>query len=428
MQRLTGASSILICPVVTEDGGGGILSASHPAPKFWDEREVEFISEFAEVVHPFLGQARAQQALKQSEAIFRDFAENSDVVFWMADPDNQESIYVSPAYDEIWESPREELKTNPRAFLNTIVPEDRSMVMRSFLEHRKGPFEKFYRLKRPNGKIRWIKDRSFPVKNETGEIYRIVGFAEDITALREMQERLEISRAQAASNAKFAALGEMASGIAHEINNPLTVIQGLAQQLKESEKGGNWPSPELRDSLETIEKMSVRISSIVKGLRTFSRHTEEDPMASASLTAILQETVAICSPCLQAAGVRLSMSFPREDFILSCRPSEISQVLLNLLNNAKDAASSSAEKFIVVGVRSAGGKLSVEVEDSGPGVPEGIQEKIFQPFFTTKEVGAGTGLGLSISRSIVEAHGGRLFLDSSSRRTKFVVELPAETK
>jgi signal transduction histidine kinase len=109
---------------------------------------------------------------------------------------------------------------------------------------------------------------------------------------------------------------------------------------------------------------------------------------------------------------------------IDCRPTEISQVLLNLLNNAVDAVQPLAEKWVELQVRSAGKDVEISVMDSGKGIPEKIRDKVGQPFFTTKVVGHGTGLGLSISRGIVEAHGGHLNLDTQCEHTRFVVTLP----
>jgi C4-dicarboxylate-specific signal transduction histidine kinase len=297
-------------------------------------------------------------------------------------------------------------------------------VIASLKEHNRGPYEKFYRIRRPDGAIRWIKDRSFPVRDAEGKVYRVVGIAEDITPLRDAQDRLEATQAQVVSNAKFAALGEMASGIAHEINNPLAVILGLTAQLRERLTQMEEDSF-VSGGLNTIDKMSKRIASIIKGLRTFSRQTDHDPMVSADLVSIVHETIAICDAGIRASGVKLKIDIPADGLFVRCRPSEISQVVLNLINNAKDAVSQSRKRSISLSLKREEAWAYLIVDDSGPGVPTDIRERIFQPFFTTKDVGAGTGLGLSISKGIVEAHGGKLYLDSP-KGARFVVKLPTE--
>ena len=170
--------------------------------------------------------------------------------------------------------------------------------------------------------------------------------------------------------------------------------------------------------------MSNRIAAIVKGLRTFSRTSAADPLTPANLNAIAQETGAMCEPKLKAANVPFSVTLPDETIAVRCRPAEISQVILNLVNNAADAVAAVGSGWVKLEVSCEAERARIVVEDSGAGVPAESREKIFQPFFTTKEVGKGTGLGLSISKGIVEAHGGVLFLDVSAKITRFVVELP----
>lgn len=424
-----GSISRMDCPVDIGEGKIGVLSLTYPKKRQWLASEQETVCEVAELIQLIFRNAQAQEKLKHNEAIFRQFAEHIHSVFWMSDPENKEIIYVSPAYDEIWGRSREEFKINARAFVDSIAPEDRQMVMDSFQHHHRGPFEKNYRVLRPDGSVRWIKDRSYPVKDESGTVYRVVGIAEDFTQLREAQEKLESTQAQVISNAKFAALGEMASSIAHEINNPLAVIQGISVQLQEVCKSQKNGDELFLGSLGTIEKMSKRISLIIKGLRTFSRQTDWDPMLPAEMVALLQETLAICEPSIHAENISLLRRFPSGKVIVKCRSSEISQVILNLLRNAIDAVTNSDDKKISVSLEQlSDGYIRIAVEDSGCGIDADLRERIFQPFFTTKEVGRGTGLGLSISKTIVEAHGGRLYLDSAASGTRFVIELPVEHK
>ena len=131
-----------------------------------------------------------------------------------------------------------------------------------------------------------------------------------------------------------------------------------------------------------------------------------------------------CMERLRQNSVELRVPPVEKSLRIDCRPTEISQVLLNLLNNAVDAVQPLAEKWVELKVRNAGNEIEISVTDSGAGIPEKIRDKMGQPFFTTKVVGHGTGLGLSISKGIVEAHGGRLSLDAECEHTRFVVMLP----
>ena len=413
-----------------EDEGGrvGILALSSPEPRSWDSLTVQVFQEVGEMVHLMFRDARVRDRLHESEAIFRLFAENIRFVFWMTDAEKREMVYVSPAYEEIWGLSVESLKQKPDSFLDAIHPEDRERVRAAIALQVETTYDQTYRVVRPDGNIRLVRDRGYPIADENGKTYRILGFAEDITALHETQRRLESTQAQMISKAKFAALGEMASGIAHEINNPLAVIHGLSLQLHEMRLAGKVEKALVLDSLKTIEKMANRIANITKGLRTFSRQTEHDPMVPADVRAIAKETLVMCEAKFQNLHAGIRFRAPTQPVVVKCRSSEISQVILNLLNNALDAVSAAEMRTISLHIEKKGHIIQLAVEDSGGGVPEEIQDRIFQPFFTTKEVGKGTGLGLSISKGILEAHGGRLFLDQRSKRTKFVAELPAEVR
>ena len=423
------ALSRMDVPFDLENGIVKMLTVSSTEAGDWPEHISTLIQEAGAMLRFIFRELRTQVKLRETETIFRQFAENVGVVFWMSDTKKDEIVYVSPAYEQLWGRSVESLYAAPRSFVDAIHPDDRRRVLRELPNQALGLYEQEYRVVKPDGEMRWVKDRAFPVKDETGKVSRIVGIAEDITPLREARERLEASRNQMAANAKFAALGEMASGIAHEINNPLAVIHGLAVQMQElvRREGRNFPAKMALDSYESIEKMSNRIAGIVKGLRTFSRQTAADPLVPADLNAILTETMAMCTPKLRAANVKLEVDRPADRLGIHCRSSEISQVILNLLNNAVDAVASAEERRIRIEVvQRESGVARLVVHDSGSGIRPELKERIFQPFFTTKEVGKGTGLGLSISKSIIEAHGGKLFLDQASQGARFVVELPSE--
>jgi signal transduction histidine kinase len=237
-------------------------------------------------------------------------------------------------------------------------------------------------------------------------------------------ERLVESRTQQLINqSKFSALGEMAAGIAHEINNPLAVISGKSSQLKRLVNAGIFEKEKFMQGLENIESTAFRISRIIKGLRHFSRNSEHTPFEMHSFDVVLNETLELCQERFYQNGVVLKINRSQEIF-LSCRSIQLSQVLLNLLNNAFDAVIECEEKWVSVDVEEKNSQLLVSVCDSGKGISPELRDKIMMPFFTTKDVGKGTGLGLSISKGIIEEHGGNFYLDPSSENTCFKIELP----
>lgn len=409
---------------LSEDSGAAIAILSE-GPRIWSDESVAVVREVTDLLRLMMREIVARAALRDNETLSKQFAENIQSVFWMTNVQKKKMIYISPAYEQIWGRSCESLYNDSTSFLNAIHPEDRPRIESAITTQSEGKHNEIYRVIKPSGEIRWVKDRAFPVKNDQGEIYRVVGIVEDITEMKELLTRLETTQHQALLNAKFAALGEMASGIAHEINNPLAVIHGLSAQMKEMLVKLNVQDSHILDSLAVIEKNTNRIASVIKGLRTFSRQIEFDKSESVDLIAIMNETLSLFSAKFRHEDISLEVKIPKEPVLVLCRASEISQVILHLLKNAHDAAVEQPNKWISAGIIIENDFVNLFVEDSGMQISKEIQEKIFQPFFTTKDVGKGMGLGLSISKGIVESHSGKLYLDTKAKHTRFVVELPA---
>lgn len=245
----------------------------------------------------------------------------------------------------------------------------------------------------------------------------------DVTDRKNLEKSLDKQKMQMAASAKLAALGEMASGIAHEINNPLSIIQGRSQILNELARRDLLDKAAVVKSATVIEATCNRVAKIVRGLRTFARDGELDPFERVTLNDILQDTLLLCSERLHYAQIELSVSCP-ETLLIACRPVHISQVLLNLINNAHDAIQELPEKWIRIEVIDLKDSYELHVTDSGNGISPALGESIMRPFFTTKDIGKGSGLGLSISRGIIESHFGTLTIDHDCRNTRFIAHLP----
>lgn len=225
------------------------------------------------------------------------------------------------------------------------------------------------------------------------------------------------------NQSKMSALGEMSSGMAHEINNPLGIIAGRASQLKRAFKRGDVSKESLIKGLEQIEQTGERITKIIKGLQEFSRDTKGDQAQIIPLEHLINETLFLSHERFNENGVKIIIGqIPHIN--IECRHIQITQVLVNLINNAFDAVVNSKDCWVRIDFKEVENDIEIRVTDSGLGIPENIRSKIMQPFFTTKDVGKGTGLGLAISRGIVEDHQGNLSYDAQSLNTCFVVRLP----
>jgi signal transduction histidine kinase len=226
------------------------------------------------------------------------------------------------------------------------------------------------------------------------------------------------------NSAKMAALGEMAGGIAHEINTPLAVIKMVTSQMAELLEEKDFDQPAFLKTVKTAQATTDRIASIVAGLRLFSRDGSRDAFQKVSVAKVIEQTVSLCRERFKTHSVSLRVDPVSEAFFFDGREVEISQVLLNLLNNAFDAVSGLEEKWVRVAAWAEPDWIEFQVTDCGMGIPPEIRKKIFQPFYTTKGPGKGTGMGLSISLGIVENHRGELLIDTNSVNTKFIIRLP----
>jgi len=245
--------------------------------------------------------------------------------------------------------------------------------------------------------------------------------------IREHQKALEEQRAQMLHSARMASIGSLAGTVAHEINNPLAIISMNAEVLlRESIDNQTLPSA-FRTRIQSIRKLTMRISEIVKLLLSLSREEISDPMKKTPLKEVIYNAVEISVGKFANQNIQLQVDLVPELF-LNCRSAQISQVLLNLLDNAFDAIQELEVKWVHIQFAESEDMAIIKVIDSGPGIPPQIAERIMEPFFTTKEVNRGVGLGLSISKSAVEENRGSLYYAPQSPHTCFVIELPKYKK
>jgi PAS domain S-box-containing protein len=262
-------------------------------------------------------------------------------------------------------------------------------------------------------------------RDEAGRPRHFVAHVQDLTDRKRFEQELEASRAQMVSSSRLSALGMMAGGIAHEINNPLAVIHTSAANISRmAESGSVQVPPAVLKNNHRISQTADRISRIVRSLRHVARESSADEFHETPVREIVDETLELCAERFRAHNIRLSVSAVDPEVVILCREAQICQVLLNLLQNAYDELVDwEGDRWVKLDVTYCSGWVVFSVGDSGPGIAPEHRALIMEPFFTTKPVGNGIGLGLSISRSIALEHGGTLELNEESPHTCFRLKL-----
>lgn len=225
---------------------------------------------------------------------------------------------------------------------------------------------------------------------------------------------------------KMSALGEMAGGIAHEINNPMTIINSANRKLRKLIELGETDHTKLYKYCDNIDHTVVRITKIITALINVSRDASNEDFKPVKLIDIFEDILYLFDEKFKLNGVELRIDLKDKIYqtIIICNRIQLAQVFWNLLGNSYDSIENLLEKWIQIDCLRKENKLFLRFSDSGPGIPGEIKDKIFQPFFTTKEIGKGIGLGLSLSNSIIKNHKGELYVDSNNKNTCFVINLP----
>jgi PAS domain S-box-containing protein len=371
-------------------------------------------------------QKQAEATLRESEERFRQITETIQEVFWMTDAEDGRVIYVSPSYEKIWGRTCASLYAAPLEWGASIYPEDRDRVLAAAAAKQvAGDYDETYRIVRPDGTLRWIRDKAFPVKVPDGPVRRIVGVAQDITEQKRLQE--QFLRTQ-----RLESIGMLAAGIAHDLNNVLAPISMASALLRNqvSEHGS------LR-LLATLEKCAERGGGLVRQILGFVHGIGGEPRL-VQVKHLIRDIGGVITETFPKSIV-LGEEIEGALWPIHANPTHIHQVLLNLCVNARDAMPHGgnltlAARNCVLDAASAaaidgakpGAWIMIQVADTGTGIAPEVLPRIWDPFYSTKAADRGTGLGLSTVRGIVDSHGGFIALETTpGRGTTFRVYLPA---
>jgi PAS domain S-box-containing protein len=345
-------------------------------------------------------------------------------VFWLTN-EKEEVIYVSPAYEKIWGRPCESCYGGQTHFLDAVHPEDADEV-KFILQHRASGFDVNYRIIRPDGTVRWIHDRAFPVRDASGVLLNVAGIAEDVTSRLRLEHQYRHAQ-------KMEAVGRLAGGVAHDFNNMLTVIRGHSEFLSKA-----LPlEGESREDIDQITKAAQRASDLTRHLLAFSRQQVMEQHVI-DVNALLRDFKKMLMRVI-GEDINLELSLQSAAPFVLADSSQLEQAVMNLVVNARDAMPNGGDlqlstRAVVITENEvaryteakSGKYVALAVVDTGTGIASDLLPRIFDPFFTTKDAGKGTGLGLATVYGIAQQLGG--FVDISSTVDKgsaFTLFLPA---
>jgi C4-dicarboxylate-specific signal transduction histidine kinase len=257
----------------------------------------------------------------------------------------------------------------------------------------------------------------------------IVVISIDVSEKLYLKKQNEEHQAWAINSSKLVELGEVAAGVAHEINNPLTIIDCANRIIlkKAIKADGSCDIELIQKNAEKVDRMTKRIAKIVSCMQMVSRSDSFDPASNYFFEELLNGTLDLYMDKLNNFEINFSSKI-EPGIVIYCQHIQILQVLMNLFSNAIDAIKNLDEKWIYFEIKTLDGMAEIKFIDSGNGIPEAIRTKIFQPFFTTKGIGNGTGLGLSISNGLIERNDGKMRIDGNHKNTCFVITIPLGKK
>jgi PAS domain S-box-containing protein len=438
----------LVVPILQDNQLWGMLIAHHCAtPRQWQPLEIDLLKELATQVEIALQQAelyqqaqtelaerrRTEAALRKSEERFRQLAENIDAAFWVTELPERRVSYVSPAYERLWGLNRQDLYNDQQNWINMLHPEDREVTERTFQQKlvEGGRFDQEYRIILPDGRMRWVRDRCFPLYDESGRIYRLTGIAEDITDRKEAQmerdlllEKEQLARSQAEDANRIK--DEFLAIVSHELRSPLNPILGWSRLLQTRKLG----EVKTREALATIERNVKLQTQLIDDLLDVARILRGKLSLNAvpvNLTLIIESAIETVRTAAIAKSILIHPVLPNVGEVWG-DSTRLQQIVWNLLSNAIKFTPEHGR--VSVYLEQIDGLAQITVTDTGKGISPEFLPHIFEYFrqedsSITRQYG-GLGLGLAIVRSLVEAHGGTIGAASPGvgEGAIFIIRLP----
>jgi nitrogen fixation negative regulator NifL len=368
------------------------------------------ITHFIAIKQDVGARREAEETLRRSETSYRSLVDNAPLGIVRSRADGT-LLAVNPALVTMlgYDSAAELLTRNMMDIYQD--PTERARVIER-LEG--GPVKNFYvEWKRKDGSVITVRNSARAMRDHSSGAEIFEAFAEDVTEQHRADERLRQAE-------KLTTLGSLISGVAHELNNPLTVITGFAHLLATQ---SDLPV-RMRQQLDTMKIATQRAAKIVKNLLTFARQQPAE-LGRVRLSELADQALELLAYPLRVNSVEIVKDFAADAPEVTADRDQLLQVFLNVIQNAMHAMAGGERRQLISRIQSVGSGVRLEFQDTGPGIPPALVARVFEPFFTTKPPGQGTGLGLSICYGIVKSHGGEIFAENvPGGGTRFVIELP----
>lgn len=308
-----------------------------------------------------------------------------------------------------------------RDFLHLLPETERGRILPVFIRALRGEATSNFevRVPRRSGGHSRIVMNTASIMDSDGEIEGVIAIGRDLTELRELEE--QVIQAE-----KLATLGQLAAGVVHELNNPLTSISVYGEYLLRKGRRSDWESGDL-EKVRRIVESADRILRFTRDLVTYARPSTEEPNF-VEIRNILEQSLLFCEHVAREANANVERHYGLDGASVYAVKGQLHQVFINLITNACHALPEDGGRIMLSTESNGADHIRVVVEDNGPGIPEAQRTRVFEPFFSTKGEGKGTGLGLSIVRNIVEQHGGTIVVtDADGGGARFEIVLPART-
>ncbi|MET0310269.1 MAG: GAF domain-containing protein [Sphingomonas sp.] len=414
-----GIAAVLTLPMIRSGKIVAVLSVQQGTPRRWSDSEVELVRDVADRTLAVLQRAHSEERLAESEAQLAAFMENAPVAMHLKDGEGR-YIRVNPEFakalgktpDQLrGKHPSEIFPPEIAAQLDTIERDARNgqvagaeIALDGFIE------------------VTHVLSMAFPIGASVG-IAKTGGFTLDLTERKRAEAALAQSREALYQTEKLSALGSLLAGVSHELNNPLSIVVAQAVMMERQSQGS-----ELAVRAQKIRRAADRCARIVQTFLAMARQKRPE-RAAVDLNAVAMAAHELADYGLKTDGIVSNCDFAPALPLIAADSDQLHQIIINLIVNAQQAMVDAGTDHRLLTLRTAlgeAGMVTLDVCDTGPGIPDEVRRRIFEPFVTTKPQGQGTGVGLSFSQGLAEAHGGRLELTPSAEGACFRLTLPID--